>query len=253
MSRRPLALLAEDETPQREALCALLTELWPELQLLVCADGIEALEAAAENEPDIAFLDIRMPGANGLAVAEAVKARCLIVFTTAYDEFAIRAFEAGAIDYLLKPIRRERLVEAITRLQARLADATPVDMAAVLKTLQAHLPVPSPRERLRWITATLADSTRLIAVDEVLYFHAQEKYVRVVTATTEALIRTPLRELLEGLDADRFWQVHRSVIVRADAVDRVRRDELGKWQLFLRDRDECLPLSSAFQHRFRAM
>lgn len=253
MSRRPLALLAEDEEPQREALRVLLTEIWPELQLLVCEDGIEALEAAADNDLDVAFLDIRMPGANGLAVAEALKSQCLVVFTTAYDEFAIKAFEAGAIDYLLKPIRRERLVEAIDRLRARIAESQPVDMAAVLKTLQAHLPVPSPRERLRWITATLADSTRLIAVDEVLYFHAQEKYVRVVTAGAEALIRTPLRELLEGLDPDRFWQVHRSVIVRADAVDRVRRDELGKWQLFLRDRDECLPLSSAFQHRFRAM
>lgn len=253
MIRRPLALLAEDEAPQREELRGMLSELWPELQVLVCEDGISALEAAAEHSPDVAFLDVRMPGANGLAVAEALKARCHIVFTTAYDEFAVQAFEAGAIDYLLKPIRRQRLAEAIDRLRARLVDATPVDMASVLASLRAHLPVRPQHERLRWITATLADTTRLIPVDEVLYFQAQEKYVRVVTAQVEALIRTPLRELLEGLDSDRFWQVHRSVIVRADAVDCVRRDELGKWQLWLHGRDECLPLSSAFQHRFRAM
>jgi DNA-binding LytR/AlgR family response regulator len=248
------AIVAEDEAPQRESLCAALTELWPELRLLVCEDGIAALEAAAEHRPGIAFLDIRMPGASGIDVAMAIRDHAHVVFTTAYDEFAIRAFDAGAVDYLLKPIRRERLQEAVQRLRQRVALPRPADLAAVLDSLRAQLrPQGAASERLRWITASIGDTTRLLPLDEVLYFQAQDKYTRVVTAQAEALIRTSLRELIEGLDEREFWQVHRSVIVRADAVDHVRRDELGKYQLRLRGRDECLPLSSAFQHRFKAM
>lgn len=248
------AVIAEDEAPQRESLCAALAELWPELRILACEDGIAALEAALAQRPQVAFLDIRLPGMNGIEVAAQIKHHAHIVFTTAYDEFAIKAFDAGAIDYLLKPIRRERLAEAVQRLKDRLARPQPADFEAVLASLRQHLrPDNGDAQRLRWITASIGDTTRLLPVDEVLYFQAQDKYTRVVTATAEALIRTSLKELIEGLDDRYFWQVHRSVIVRADAVDHVRRDELGKYQLRLRQRDECLPLSSAFQHRFKAM
>jgi DNA-binding LytR/AlgR family response regulator len=248
------AIVAEDEDPQREALTAALARLWPELKIHACADGIAALEVAAAHRPQIAFLDIRMPGVNGLEVARALKDHTRIVFTTAYDEFAIKAFEEGAVDYLLKPIRPERLHEAVRRLQERVARPPAPSLDGVLNSLRLHLqPARSKSERLRWITASIGDTTRLMPVDEVLYFQAQDKYTRVVTAEGDALIRVSLKELLETLDEQEFWQVHRSVIVRAAAVDRVRRDDLGKYQLWLRGRDECLPLSSAFQHRFKAM
>ncbi len=248
------AIVAEDEAPQREALCAALIRLWPELKIHACPDGIAALETAAVIRPQIAFLDIRMPGVNGIEVAHAIRAHTHIVFTTAYDEFAVKAFEAGAIDYLLKPIRADRLVEAVQRLKERISAAPMATLDGVLDSLRQHLqPQCRQRDPLRWITASVGDTTRLVPVDEVLYFQAQDKYTRVVTADSEALIRTPLKELLESLDEHKFWQVHRSVIVRADAVDRIRRDELGKHQLWLRGRDECLPLSSAFQYRFKAM
>jgi len=252
MSEPVCAIVAEDEAPQRDALCASLAALWPALRILPCEDGIAALEAAVEHRPRIAFLDIRMPGSNGLEVAQMLKQQAHIVFTTAYDEFAIKAFEAGAVDYLLKPIRPQRLAEAVARLKLRL-ELTPPALDGLLASLRQQLaPVERPAA-LRWITAALGDTTRLIPVDEVLYFQAHEKYVRVVTATLDALIRTPLRELLAGLDQDRFWQVHRSVVVRADAIDRMRKDDRGKYHLWLRGRDECLPLSSAFLHRFKAM
>ncbi|MDZ4811266.1 MAG: LytTR family DNA-binding domain-containing protein [Pseudomonadota bacterium] len=250
----PYAIVAEDEAPQRESLCDALAQLWPELQVLACADGISALEAAAERRPQIAFLDIRMPGANGIEVAYAIRQHAQIVFTTAYDEFAVKAFEAGAVDYLLKPIRPQRLAETVARLKERLAQPMPAAFDVVLEALRLQLhPGHGARERLRWITASIGGTTRMLPIDDVLYFQAQDKYTCVVTANSEALIRTPLKDLLQTLDERLFWQVHRSVIVRADAVDHVRRDELGKYQLWLRGRDECLPLSSAFQHRFKAM
>lgn len=248
------AIIAEDEDPQRQALTVALAQLWPALQIHACADGIAALEVAAAHRPQIAFLDIRMPGISGLEVARAIKDHTRIVFTTAYDEFAIKAFEAGAIDYLLKPIRPERLEEAVRRLQQRVTQPKTPSLDGVLDSLRLHLQPPRNKsERLRWITASIGDTTRLLPVDEVLYFQAQDKYTRVVTAGGDALIRVSLKELLETLDEEEFWQVHRSVIVRAAAVDRVHRDDLGKHRLWLRGRDECLPLSSAFQHRFKAM
>ena len=253
MTRMLHAILAEDEAPQREALSTALKSLWPELNIVLCEDGIAALEAIAERMPDVAFLDIRMPGVSGLDVAAALKQRAHIVFTTAFDEFAIKAFDTGAVDYLLKPIRPQRLAEAAQRLRQRIDQQPAADVDTVLASLRRHLLPPPGRDKLRWITASLGDTTRLLPIDEVLYFQAQEKYTRVVTADVEALIRTPLRELLEALDPQQFWQIHRGAIVRADAVDRVRRDELGKWQLWLRGRNECLPLSAAFQNRFKAM
>ena len=252
MSPVPL-LIAEDEQPQREALQALLQELWPEAAVVaVCADGLEAVEAFEREQPQVAFLDIRMPGLCGLEVARTISDRAHLVFVTAYDDHAVRAFEQGAVDYLLKPVRRERLIETISRLRKRVQSA-PSDADQLLARLREELARGPRREGLKWITASVGDTVTLYPIEEVLAFQAQDKYTRVITATGEAVIRKSLRELLAVLDPDVFWQVHRSVIVRAGAIDRVRRDELGKHWLSLKNHKEVLPVSSAFQSRFRGM
>lgn len=248
------ALVAEDEAPQRAALLEMLEALWPGLDVIAaCEDGIAALQAAAEHRPRVAFLDIRMPGVGGLDVARAVVAGGgLVVFTTAYDEYAIRAFEAGAVDYLLKPVSEARLRLAVDRLQDRLRQPSGDDLQALVDDLEARLR-PQGERQIRWISASIGDHVRMIGIDEVLFFQAQDKYVRVVTADDEALIRTPLKELLGGLDPDTFWQVHRGTVVRVSTIDRVRRDELGKTRIQLRGHRESLPVSAAFVHRFRGM
>jgi DNA-binding LytR/AlgR family response regulator len=246
-------LLAEDEAPQRQALAELLAELWPEARVVAaCVDGLEALEAFEREGPDVVFLDIRMPGLSGLEVASAVRGRAHLVFVTAYDEHALRAFEEGAVDYVLKPVRRERLAETVQRLRQRVT-GSPVDAGALLARLRDELARAPRRDGLKWITASVGDTVKLYPLDEVLAFQAQDKYTRVITAKDEAVIRKSLRELLSVLDPEIFWQVHRSVIVRAAAIDRVRRDELGKHWLTLKEHPEPLPVSSAFQSRFRGM
>lgn len=248
------AIVAEDEAPQRAALLDMLAGAWPGLEVVAaCEDGIAALEAVAVHRPQVAFLDIRMPGVSGLDVARAVVAAGgQVVFTTAYDDYAIRAFEAGAVDYLLKPVAPARLATAIERLRERLAAPRGDDLQARLEQLEARLR-PEGERRIRWISASIGDNVRMLGIDEVLYFQAQDKYVRVVAGEDEAVIRTPLKELLAGLDPEEFWQVHRGVVVRVSAIDRVRKDELGKARLSLRGRAETLPVSSAFLHRFRGM
>lgn len=232
----------------------MLADAWPELEVVAaCEDGIAAMTAIAEHRPQVAFLDIRMPGVGGLDVARAAAAAGgLVVFTTAYDEYAIGAFEAGAVDYLLKPVSAERLGDAVERLRARLQEPPPGDLQALVEDLEARLR-PRDERLIRWISASAGDSVRVIGVDEVLYFQARDKYVCVVTAEGEAVIRTPLKELLAGLDPEEFWQVHRGVVVRVPAIDRVRKDELGKHRLRVRGRPEDLPVSAAFLHRFRGM
>ncbi|GAA4792473.1 LytTR family DNA-binding domain-containing protein [Lysobacter hankyongensis] len=254
MTTAPTAIIAEDEAPLRRALRALLAEAWPELRVVAeCEDGIAAMEAIAAHRPDLCFLDIRMPGVSGLDVARAaVAAKSLVVFTTAYDKYAVRAFETGAVDYLLKPVQPERLQRAVERLRARLRDASTDDDAARVDTLEAALR-PAGARLIRWISAAVGDSVRMIGIEDVLFFQAQDKYVRVVTADGEAIIRTPIKELLAGLDPDAFWQVHRGTLVRVSAIDRLRRDEFGKSMLHLRGHDEALPVSAAFLHRFRGM
>ncbi len=253
-SKAPTALIAEDERPLLDALRSLLTERWPELRIVAeCEDGIAAMEAIAAHRPDICFLDIRMPGVSGLDVARAaVAAKAYVVFTTAYDEYAVRAFEAGAVDYLLKPLQPERFDRAIARLRERLRDAMYDDNTARMAALETAL---RPREgrAIRWISASVGDSVLMIGIDQVLFFQAQDKYVRVVSTGGDAIIRMPIKELLAGLDPETFWQVHRGTIVRVSAIDRVRKDELGKWMLSLRGCSETLPVSAAFLHRFRGM
>jgi len=248
------ALVAEDEAPQRHKLCALLGELWPELEIVAqCADGLAALEALTTLRPQIAFLDIRMPGVSGLEVARAASESAFVVFTTAYDEYAVSAFEQGAVDYLLKPIKRERLEQSVTRLKSRIGSGPPPTIDALLDALQTKLQPRSTSNAIRWITGSAGNVTKMFGIDEVLFFQAQDKYVRVVTASDEVHIRTPLRELLASLDADAFWQVHRSVIVRVGAVHRIETTEDGKLQLRVKGRPDVLPVSSAFQYRFKPM
>jgi len=239
---RPRALVAEDELPQRRRLCELLGELWPELEVIAeCGDGLAALEALTAQRPDVAFLDIRMPGLTGLEVARAAGAT-QVVFTTAYEAHALDAFDHAAVDYLLKPIRRERLGQSIVRLKQRLADPAP----SLSRTFGISAGI-------RWITGSAGHVTRVLGIDEVLFFAAQDKYVRVVTADDEVQIRTPLRELLAALDPEAFWQIHRSVIVRAGAIHRIESGDDGRLRLTVKGRTEELPVSQAFQFRFRPM
>ena len=248
------ALVAEDEAPQRHKLCELLREVWPQIEIVAeCADGLTALEVITERRPTIAFLDIRMPGLTGLEVARAAGARTHIVFTTAYDQYAVKAFDQGALDYLLKPIKRERLEQCAARLRERLRSAPPPDLTSLIDALQAQLAARPATGGIRWITGTVGNVTKMFAIDDVLFFHAQDKYVRVVTAADEVHIRMPLRELLADLPPEAFWQIHRSVVVRASAIQRIERDDDGRLQLRVKGRTEILPVSNAFQHRFRPM
>jgi DNA-binding LytR/AlgR family response regulator len=239
---RPRALIAEDEVPQRRRLRELLEELWPELEVIAeCGDGLTALEAMTGQQPDVAFLDIRMPGLTGLEVARAAETTH-VVFTTAYESHALDAFDHAAVDYLLKPIRRERLAQSISRLKQRLAEP-PVDLK---KSFGINAGI-------RWITGSAGHVTRVLGINEVLFFAAQDKYVRVVTADDEVQIRTPLRELLAALDPEAFWQIHRSVIVRAGAIHRIETSDDGRMKLTVKGRAEELPVSQAFQFRFKPM
>lgn len=246
------ALVAEDEAPQRAALVAMLGGLWPELRIVAeCGDGLSALEALDAHKPVVAFLDIRMPGVSGLEVARAASGRAHVVFTTAFSEYALKAFDEGAVDYLLKPISPERLAKAVERVKARLAAGAAPDITALIGALQQQS-VPA-RGELKWITANAGDTVKMFAIDDVLFFQAQDKYTRVVTAGDEAHIRTSLKELIAGLDSAVLWQVHRGAIVRAAAIGRVRRDGAGRLSLSVKGRDETLPVSAAFHYRFKGM
>ena len=243
---RPRALVAEDEVPQRRRLCELLSELWPELQIIAqCGDGLTALEALTSLNPEVAFLDIRMPGVTGLEVACAASPRTQVVFTTAYDEYALRAFEHGALDYLLKPVKRERLEQSVARLKERIRAAAGT---AALEPFRGKLP-----SAIRWVTGRAGNVTKMFGIDAVVFFQAQDKYVRVATAEDEVQIRTPLRELLGALDPEVFWQIHRGVIVRASAISRIEADAEGRLLLRVKGRGDILPVSSAYQYRFKPM
>jgi DNA-binding LytR/AlgR family response regulator len=252
-------VVAEDEELLRTSLLLQLGEVWPGLRIVAeCEDGASALEAIAEHTPDVAFLDIRMPGLTGIEVAAAlgeVSPRTQVVFVTAYDQYAIDAFEQGAVDYLLKPVARDRLQATVQRLQARMGNGRPDP--AMLDTLLRHLAQrpaePSSTPPLAWITANSGRETRLIMLDDVLYFRADSKYTVVVTAEGESLLRTPLKELLEALDPHRFRQVHRSTIVNLKAVASVVRDDSGKGALRLKGRGEVLPVSVPYMALFRGM
>lgn len=254
---RPSAILADDEDLPRAELRRMLAVAWPALRVVAeCEHGPAAIEAIEEHAPDIAFLDIRMPGRSGLDVARAASGRCHVVFTTAYDSHAVEAFDAGAVDYLLKPLAADRLAQAVSRLEERLnARSAAPDLEQLVDRLSARLqPGRAPAAQpLRWISASVGDTIKMFGIDEVLFFQSDEKYTRVVTASDEAHVRKPLKELLDGLDPDEFWQVHRGVVVRASAIARAQRDDLGRITLHLRQHAEKLAVSQAWAWRFKPM
>jgi DNA-binding LytR/AlgR family response regulator len=248
---RPTALIAEDEPLMRERLKEKLAEAWPELDVVAeAADGDEALALFDVHRPRVAFLDIRMPGRTGLDVAAAIGGECHVVFVTAYDQYAIAAFDAGAVDYLLKPVESERLAQAVARVKAKLASAPP-DLSQVVAALRAH--APTAPARLRWIKAAVGKQVKLIPVDEVVYFQSDTKYTRVVLAQSEALIRTPLKDLVAELDPERFWQIHRSTIVNVAQLAGVLREDAERQFALFKSRPEKLPISRQFTHRFKQM
>lgn len=246
----PTAIIAEDEKLMRERLRAALARLWPELIIVgVAENGSQAALLIAKHKPQIAFLDIRMPGKTGLEVAAELDDSTHIVFVTAYDEFAVNAFENGAADYLLKPVEDERLIATVVRLKKRL-NSVPSDLTGLLETL-LNRDAKSTTPKLKWIRASLGNQTRLINVDDILFFQSDTKYTRIVTRDAEALVRIPLKELIEGLDEELFWQVHRGTIVNASAVDRAVREGPEKLTLHLKDRNEKLAVSRQFFQLFK--
>lgn len=247
------ALIADDEPLLARHLAARLGKLWPGLDIVgVAANGVEALEMIEALKPQVAFLDIRMPGLSGLEVAQrltpAARAACRIVFVTAYDEFAVQAFEREAVDYLLKPVADDRLALAVDRLRRVPAAAPSEDL---MQRLQALLP--KSAAHLAWVRASVGSEVRLVAVDEVCYFQAADKYTAVFTRDAELLIRTPIKELAEQLDPDRFWQVHRGTLVNLRQVISARHDALGRVSLALRDRPEAVAVSRGYAHLFKQM
>ena len=246
------AVIADDEPLLRAMLRTRLARLWPELEVRhEMADGRDVDGVIAEHQPDLFFLDIHMPGVNGLEAARAIGTRAHVVFVTAYDQYAVEAFERGAIDYVLKPFNDERLSLTVERLKERLG-GPPASLDALVEQLAGRLGA-RPLERLRWIKASVGSSVRLIPVEEILFFQSDEKYTRVVTVDSEALIRKPIKELLDELDPDKFWQVHRATIVNVDHIASVRRGLKDQAEIALKDHRETLVVSRAFTHLFRQM
>ena len=254
------ALLADDEPLLREHLREKLLALWPDLDIVAEAgNGNEAAAMIAEHEPDIAFLDIKMPGQTGIEVAQGIDVDTRIVFVTAYDQYAVQAFENEAIDYLLKPVTNERLAQTVARLKAALAQSVPTpDISQVLNLLSRAAAgtgagAGARPQHLRWIRASRGDTTYQISVDEVLFFQSDDKYTIVNTANGEHVIRMPLAELLQSLDGEQFWQVHRGTVVNIRCVTSSKRDGDGKVTLNVKGYGKPLPVSRAYQSLFKQM
>ena len=259
----------------REQLRARLAEVWPELQIVAEAkNGTEAVELTAEHHPDLVFLDIRMPGLSGVEAARRIAQLpageddgwdgCEIVFITAYDQYAVEAFEQGVVDYVLKPAERERLQVTVDRIEKRLAARRAAEVPAelpaqaplqqLLQKLAAHLdPNAVPAKHLRWIQASVGSEIRMIPVEEVLFFISDEKYTRVQTASLEALIRKPIKELIDELDPELFWQIHRSTLVNTQAIAGVSRDFRGRQLVAVKGSNEKLEVSRSYSQLFKGM
>lgn len=247
----PTALIAEDEPLLAEELTDALGRLWPELAVVARArDGIDAVRLVDEHAPDVAFLDIQMPGMTGLDVAKQLGQRTHVVFVTAFDQHAVTAFEHGAVDYVLKPVTVPRLAMAVSRVKERLGRA-PSDISGVLRELAAQRG--EGRAYLRWVNASVGQTIKLITVEEICYFKADNKYTLVVTPTAESLIKKPIKELCDELDPAQFWQIHRSTLVNMAHVTGVTRDLRGQLQVKLKQRNESLPVSESYTHLFRQM
>ena len=249
--KQPTAIIAEDEPLLRDELKDALATLWPELELTAVAeDGIEALRAIESHEPDVLFLDIQMPGATGLDVARVASGRCHVVFVTAFEQYAVAAFEQGAIDYVVKPFSPARLASAVARVKERLREA-PANLDQVLQSLAEQRR--SPQRYLRWISVSRGRTVHLITVNEICYFQADNKYTSVVTADSQSLINKAIKELVDELDPTLFLQIHRGTIVNFNAISAVHRDLRGRLEIELKQRREMLPVSASFAHLFRQM
>jgi DNA-binding LytR/AlgR family response regulator len=252
----PKAIIADDEEQLRIYLRSKLSGLWPELDICAEAEnGLKALELIEKNRPDIAFLDINMPGLSGLEVAKNIAFNCRVVFITAYDQYAIEAFENEAIDYLLKPVTDDRLVKTVQRLQKQIADASP-SPADIAETLERFMSTVKNREApgfLKWIKVRHGEDVRLISVDEVCYFKAEDKYTVVKTPTGESLIKKSIRQLATALDPDQFWRIHRGTIINVNFIDRINRSFAGRLTIKLEDLPETLTVSRSYSHLFKQM
>jgi DNA-binding LytR/AlgR family response regulator len=248
---RARAILVEDEAVLRAQLTELLAKLWPQLEVVASLeDGVQALELLERQRPDVLFLDIEMPGLSGLEVARQASGRCHVVFVTAYSQYAVAAFDAGAVDYVLKPFDEQRLALTVDRLQGRMG-SKPAELEDLLTQLAAR--VARARPYLRWITAARGANVRLITVEDICYLQSDTKYTRAVTSDSESLIHMSLRDLLDQLDPAMFWQIHRSTIVNVLAIDSVGRDAVGHVTVHLKARSETLRVSQPFAFRFRQM
>ena len=254
----PTAIIADDERLMRDQLRMRLQEAWPELEIVGEAkNGEEAVQLVGELEPDLTFLDIRMPGKTGMEAAREIGDRSQIVFVTAYDQYAVEAFERGAIDYVLKPTEPDRLKVTVERLKERLdkpqvAGSVNDSVSAMLNQLAEKIAAPK-QKHLQWIQASIGQDLRMIPVEEILFFRSDEKYTAVQTAGFEALIRKPVRDLADELDPSLFWQIHRATLVNVNAIEGVTRDIRGRHLVLVKGRPEKLEVSRSFLHLFKQM
>jgi DNA-binding LytR/AlgR family response regulator len=254
---RPIrAIIADDEKPLREYLRSRLAKLWPEL--VICAEaenGLQALELIEKETPQIAFLDIKMPGLSGIEVARRMTASSRVVFITAYDQFAIEAFENEVIDYLLKPVTEERLQKTVARLKKQVENKSdlPLDIGQVMQKLMSRMPTPNGPRHLQWIKARHGDSVRMIAVGDISYFKSEDKYTVVKTREGEFLIKTTISRLAQDLDPAKFWRVHRGAIVNVHQIAKVDRSFAGRLDINLKDLPDKLTVSRTYAHRFKQM
>jgi DNA-binding LytR/AlgR family response regulator len=246
----PRAVIAEDEPTLAEQLRELLAKVWPELELCaVVPDGIQAMQAMEAHQPDVLILDVQMPGATGIDVAKLAAGRCHVVFVTAFDKYAVEAFETGAVDYVMKPINAARLFSAVKRVQERMQQHRPGPVAHVDGAAAGD----PQKQYLRWINASRGNDICIVTTDEVCYFKAEDKYTILVTGKDEALIRKPLKDLITRLDPSVFWQIHRSTVVNASAIAGVSRDFRGHLVVKLKQRPESLAVAESYNHLFRQM
>ncbi|MFH1155391.1 MAG: LytTR family DNA-binding domain-containing protein [Pseudomonadota bacterium] len=258
MKKNPEALIADDEEHLRSYLKLRLKEAWPELVIIGEArNGPEALSMINDLNPDIAFLDIKMPGMSGIEVAQNLAGRCRVVFVTAFDHYAVEAFENEAVDYLLKPVINKRLEQTVARLKKYLADdasqASPERVSAMMARLMERLGEPVKKQYMRWVTVQHRDTLRLLSVDDIACFRASEKYTTVITLSGESLINTPIKQLVLELDPELFWQIHRSTIVNVRHIADVSRSLTGRHVVRLKGVGEMLTVSRTFAHLFRQM
>ncbi len=257
MPTMPTAIIADDERLMRDQLKLRLNQVWPELQILAEAkNGEEAIELVKQHKPDFTFLDIRMPGKTGLDAAQEIQGQSHIVFITAYNQYAVEAFERGAIDYVMKPAEADRLQVTCARLKERLEKSPPPpapDMSEILVQLADKIGLAPKPKYLQWIQASIGQDLRLIPVEDILFFRSDEKYTCVQTKTYEALIRKPVRDLAEELDPSLFWQIHRSTLVNVKAIDGVTRDLRGRHLVMVKGHTERLEVSRSFIHLFKQM